>query len=261
MFVEIDNLKTYYETSGEGKPIVLLHGWGGNHNSWYPITQNLQKYFKVITLDFPGFGQSQLSSQEWEIEDYAKHFQKFLTNIEIFNEKPTLIGHSFGGTVSIKYASLYLQNIEKLVLVNAKAIKEKKDLKKKLYKVVAKTGKTATNILDSKIQKKLKEKLYNHIGEHDYEQLEGVLKKNFINIINEDLSSDLEKIKVPSLIIWGENDKDTPLSDAKIINKLLDNSRLKVFPNTGHISYLERPEEFCKTVRKFIQNISQKVNC
>lgn len=250
MFITVQNLKTYYEISGKGKVIVLLHGWGGNHDSFYPIFQELKNDYEVVSLDFPGFGESELANSVWGINEYTEHLRSFLENMKI--EKVNLVGHSFGGTIAASFSILYPELVENLVLVSAKLLKPKRELKKVLYQIGAKTGKLATTFLNKETQNILRKKLYDYIGEYDYFEAEGILQKNFVQVINTDLKEDLKKIKSRTLIVWGEKDDVTPISDARIIKQEIRNSELIIFPNSAHFSYLDEVEKFCALIRKQI---------
>lgn len=260
MYFTINNLKTFYEISGKGKSILLLHGWGGNHNSWFPVTQILQKRFRVITLDLPGFGQTQFAEKPWHIKDYVNFVSEFFhdlkPNAASEPNNLTIVGHSFGGTIAAQLAICNPQLTKNLILVDAKLIKPHNTMKKSFYQVLAKSGKIATNLLSSKTKEKLRKKLYQQIGEHDYEQTSGVLRQNFLNIISKDYRAELAQISAKTLIVWGEKDQDTPLTDAKAIYGLIPNSKLVTFENAGHFSYLDETDKFCKIVKSFIMSPS-----
>ena len=117
----VKNINTNYIQYGEGKDILLLHGWGQKVEAFRPIIESLKKDFKVYTLDFPGFGRSEEPKTIWSVYDYADMVEKFVKELEIKN--PTIFGHSFGGRVAIRYSSLY--NVNKTFLVSAKAFKNK----------------------------------------------------------------------------------------------------------------------------------------
>ena len=154
MFATIDNLKIFYEISGQGNPIILLHGWGGNHNSFFPITEVLRENFQVITLDLPGFGESEASKLIWGIKEYAKFLSEFISKIKI--KDPVLIGHSFGGTIAAAFANKKDLKPKKLVLVDAKLVKPNNNFKKVLFQITAKTGKVMTSFLNKNLQQKIR---------------------------------------------------------------------------------------------------------
>ena len=102
-FIKIGNINLHYQVCGEGHPLILLHGWGCDVNIFNLVQQDLENKFKVYTIDFPGFGQSDPPAEIWGIEDYTRCLEEFTTRLSITN--PILLGHSFGGRVSILYGS------------------------------------------------------------------------------------------------------------------------------------------------------------
>ena len=109
MFIKIDDLKVYYEVEGQGHPILLLHGWGQSVAAFQPVFDYLKQNFRVYSLDFPGFGQSEEPQTVWSVYDYADMVEKFVKQLDIKN--PTIFGHSFGGRVGIIYAGRHTFSI------------------------------------------------------------------------------------------------------------------------------------------------------
>ena len=225
MIKKIKDLDINYIQYGEGPDIVLLHGWGQNIAMMDPLGKNLNDKFKITILDLPGFGSSETPSFAYTISDYTELLHEFLDKLNI--KKPTLIGHSFGGRVAINYASIY--EIDKLVLFGSPFIvREKKGLKIKILKSLKKI-----KILDG-----LAESVKKHIGSEDYKAANGIMREILVKTVNTDLTDSASKIKVPTLLIWGENDEAVPVSEAKILEKTIDDSALIVLPGT-HYCYLE----------------------
>jgi len=247
----VQGVVVHFQKDGHGKPVLLLHGWGGNHNSWFPIYERLKKMFEVFALDLPGFGQSGSPDLNWQLDDYAGFLKMFIR--QEIGENVSLIGHSFGGQAAIRLASLYPQMVSKLVLTDSAGIRNLGNPKKMGIMQLAKIGKSLFSLPGlNKFQEKARQKLYRIIGEHDYEEA-GVLKEIFKNIINEDIRRDLPQIFIPALIIWGGKDKTTPLKDGRLMQKLLPDSQLVVFENGSHFAYLEEPERFTRQVVDFLK--------
>src|SRR5580765_173215 len=103
MFTRINGLRLAYEADGEGPPLCLLHGWGGEARSMWPLHQRFARRYRVYSLDFPGFGRSAMPPSTWGVTDYADCVLGWLDEIRI--ERPVLIGHSHGGRVAISLAA------------------------------------------------------------------------------------------------------------------------------------------------------------
>lgn len=252
MIVEIDGLRINYKVSGNGKNIILLHGWGGQIISFKLVHEYLEKHFKTYSIDLPGFGESDMPSVPWGVNEYADLINKFIQKLNI--DEPILLGHSFGGRICLYLASEYLININKVILVNSAGIKPKRGIKYyfKVYTYKA-VRKTLSLPLINKYTKNMIERARNKFGSSDYNNAPEIMKKTMIKVVNEDLKSLLPKIKSPVLLIWGENDTTTPVSDAKIMKKLIPDAGLVVFKNAGHFSYIDKLNDFLIVLNSFLK--------
>lgn len=240
-----------YTDQGKGEVVVLLHGWGANLHTFDDVAARLEKKYRVIRIDFPGFGTSSLPPDSWKIIDFSKLVAAVIEKLDI-KSVYALAGHSFGGRVSIKLISAELLQPEKLILIDAAGVKPPKTAKKTVYKVIAKTGKAVTSLPGlGLIREKLRKKLYESAGSTDYLNA-GPMQKVFLNTINEDLLPEVHKITQPTLLLWGENDTDTPVSDAKKMEAELSDARLAVYPDAGHFVYRDKFDEVMQEMEKFL---------
>lgn len=224
MIKKIKDIDINYVQYGTGKDVVLLHGWGQNIQMMDPLGK-LLKNCRITILDLPGFGSSMEPSFAYNISDYASLLHEFLKELKIDN--PILIGHSFGGRIAIYYASMY--QVSKLVLFGSPFIKRENDsLKLKVFKSLKKI----------KFLNNLAEVMKNHLGSEDYKNASGVMRQILVNTVNTDLSSNASKITCPTLLIWGNNDEAVPVSEAKKLESLINDSALIVLNGT-HYCYLE----------------------
>lgn len=225
MIKKIKNLDINYAQYGEGKDVILLHGWGQNIQMMEPLGKNLMDRNRVTIIDFPGFGCSETPDFAYTIYDYTEILHEFLKELNIL--RPILIGHSFGGRIAICYAARY--DVEKVVLFGSPCIKiETKSLKVKILKTLKKI-----KFLDS-----LADIVKSHIGSEDYKNAKGIMREILVNVVNEDLSSCAKKITAPTLLIWGDRDEAVPVSEAREIEKIISDSALIVLNGT-HYCYLE----------------------
>lgn len=256
MEVNIKGLKIRYIVEGEGKDILLLHGWGGSIESFLPVFNSLKNYigekgnfnYRIWCLDLPGFGKSQIPSDNWGSYEYANFVKSFLDHFNI--KKVILIGHSFGGRLSIILGAKYVDLVEKIILIDSAGIIPKRGLdyyiKVCLYKILK-----SFFLFFIKDKEKVSDKLSSLFGSKDYKKA-NKLRKNLVKVVNEDLQPLLKKIKCPVLIFWGENDKDTPLYMGKIMEKEIKDSGLVMLENAGHFSYLDNFYKFDLVLKKFL---------
>lgn len=252
MYFKYKDIDLYYEKYGNGKEeLVILPGWGDTRKSFSHIISLLADYYTIYIVDYPGFGNTVFPPHDMTIYDYSDMIKEWLDSLSL--ENATLLGHSFGGRILITLTGYYHYNYEKIILMNAAGIKPKKTLqsvfRKRYYKLLMKMG----NILPSSIRKKFKDYLFSHFASSDYKSLLPIMRKTFQNIISEDLTSYLEEINSQTLILWGNDDTSTPVKDAYLMRKKIKNSKLYVFKNTGHFTYLEQAIKTIELIAGFIE--------
>jgi pimeloyl-ACP methyl ester carboxylesterase len=159
-----------------------------------------------------------------------------------------IVGHSFGGRVGIKLASEHPELISKLVLVDSAGFASKAT-KKKFYRIIAKIVKP---IFKPKTMQGLRRKIYQKIGAEDY-LATPELQTTFVNIVTEDLTADMADIRLPTLVIWGRNDKDTPVRQGERMYATIFNSQLVILEHAGHFSFIDQPQRFAEVLKKFIK--------
>lgn len=253
MQVEINNCNIYYEVLGEGKPVILLHGWLATLETMRPIANNLCKNFKVYLVDVIGFGKSDLPEHPLNTEDFGNFLKDFVDKLNI--ENPILIGHSNGGRIIINAVGRGIVKANKIVLIDSAGIKPKRNLWYYLKISFYKCGKFFLNLLpNTKGIKKFKEKLRSKVGSEDYKTSANVLKETMKLIVNEDMSYLLPKISVPTLLFWGSLDTATPISDARKMEKLIPDCGLIEYAGSTHFSYLENINNVNAVLNEFLKN-------
>lgn len=231
-------------------PIIILHGWGLHGGVYGELKKLLEKEgFKAFIPDLPGFGKEPLRSQTMMLDDYVGFVDEFLNANKIV--KPIIIGHSFGGRVALKYAFKYPEKVTKLVLTGAPVIRSRV-FKRKISYMVSIAGGQLFRFLPKTTKGFLRKLLYFSIGEWDYYKA-GPLKQVFKNIISEDLVFYAKNVKVPVLLVWGENDRVVPVSDMKKIVKIIPHATFSVVKDAGHKLPYEKPVEFFKAIKPFLQ--------
>lgn len=248
----IENLFRKVSGDPEGKPAILMHGWGCNHTTVASIERVLADCgMKVYNVDFPGFGNSPEPPETWGVEEYTRLIERLCAREGI--TAPMLVGHSFGGRVAILFSSR--NEVSKVVLVDAAGVRPRRSLsyhlkvwRFKLYKrlCLAILGKEKG---ERRIEAARKAK-----GSADYAAASPVMRRILSRVVNEDLCSVMPSIKAPTLLIYGENDTATPVRDARKIESLVAGSGLVVFKDAGHYSFLDRPAQFAAVLTSFIKS-------
>ena len=248
MQVVVNSLLTQYERVGKGNSVLVLHGWGDNSKGWRDAVARLTKRFEVVTVDLPGFGGTQTPEEAWGLGEYAAFVGSFLGKIRV---RPyAVIGHSNGGAIAIRGLTNGDFQVEKLVLLDSAGIRSEYMGRKKLLRVATKTGKLFTKPLPSKIKKRLRRKVYETIGS-DILVVER-LQETFKKVVTDDVQKDAAVLKVPTLLIYGEDDLDTPVQYGRILHNLIGGSTLEVVPGAGHFAHRDQPEQVFGLIQEFL---------
>ena len=241
MIKRIKDVDINYIDYGEGEnTIVLLHGWGQNIEMMKPIGDKLKKDNRIIIVDLPGFGSSSEPNTIWTMYDYTEAIHDLLEELKINN--PIMIGHSFGGKISLIYASKY--KVSKLVLFGSPFKQEIKKLsfKTKVLKFLKKVP--VINKLEGFAKK--------HIGSRDYKQASDFMRKILVEHVNLDITEDVKKIKCPTLVVWGTMDQEVPVERAYELEKLIEDAGVVVYEGASHYAYLERLGQTINVLKSFI---------
>jgi len=221
-----------------------LHGWGSNSERWALIAEKISQGvpggpgpFKVIVPDLPGFGKSDALATAWNMNNYVNCVEEFVRTINL--GEFYLAGHSFGGALAAKLAIKRPQEVKKLFLIAAASVR-KRTSKKSFIKKVAKIIKNLSFVPGYAFFRKAFYKFI--IRKSDYPYVDGLMKETFKNVISEDLSQFTGFIRTPTVIIWGDKDKSTPIEDAYFMNQRIKNSKLVVIPGAGHRLNKDNPE-------------------
>lgn len=249
--ITLQGLTAHYRESGpeSAQPIVLMHGWGCNASTLASIEAVAAETCHVYNIDFPGFGQSEEPKSVWGVEEYTAWLAELISKLGI--KRPILLGHSFGGRVAILYASR--SDVDKVILVDAAGIKPRRKLSYYVKVYSFKTMKAlAKLILGREKAQAYIDKQRQKRGSADYASSSPTMRAILSKVVNEDLKSVMPSIKAPTLLIWGENDTATPISDAKTMERLIPGAGLVAFPACGHYSFLDNPVQFAAVLRSFL---------
>lgn len=239
MKIKIQGININYIQYGKGKDILLLHGWGQNIAMMKPLGDNFSDQFRITILDLPGFGESDEPEKSWTISKYSSVLEEFLKALDV--KKPIIIGHSFGGRIAIRYSAR--NTVEKLVLFGSPCIRinEKLSLSVRILKKLK-----TLPLLDE-----LGEHMKKYIGSRDYKAASPIMRQTLVQVVNEDLSKYAREIEEPTLLIWGEQDTEAPVSDAKELEKIMIDAALIIIPGT-HYAYLENLPQVVNILNSFL---------
>lgn len=234
------------------KQLLILPGWNGTKKTWQNFINIAQKDYEVILLELPCFGDEPCPNKVWGVEDYANFVAQKIKNLNLI--KPTIIGHSFGGQVAAYLVANNPKLISQLILSGPAILRPKQNLKRFIFGFIASFSKTFFQLpIVCKFAIKAKKILYHLANSPDYNNTSGIKREIFKKVIRQDITDQLNKIDLPTLIIWGKKDRFVPLKNGKKIAKLIKNSKLKIISNGKHGLHISQTIIFYRIIREFLE--------
>ncbi len=257
MFAEAKGARIYYEITGpeNASRVVLLHGWGCHTGMMKPVADSLSADHRVLIPDFPGHGQSSRPPEPWGVPEYAACLRELLAQLSFL--PCAVVAHSFGCRVAVFLAAEDKTLFTRLVLTGAAGLKapmseesrRRSEKFKKEKELAEKIGRIPGL---SRWSEKKAEQLRQKYGSADYKALDAEMRKTFVRVIQQDLREFYPQIVQPVLLIWGENDQETPLWMGQEMEKMIPDAGLVIFENGSHFAYLEQNARFNTILRSFL---------
>ncbi|MFO0704271.1 MAG: alpha/beta hydrolase [Patescibacteria group bacterium] len=241
-FDEILPVTKVGESGDKPKTLIFLHGWGGSKQSLRRLAEMTLPEAKKILLDLPGFGESENPPKDWGITQYTNLIHDFLKNFGFSNVD--IIGHSFGGSIALKAAASHTPHIRKIVTIAPSWIRKEIDHTKGKYSLIK-------PIFDK--LPLLKRGVYKVFFPDSDLMRYPELQDNFKKIVNEDLTEEIRNLTTPTLIIWGSEDSQTPVENAKLLHSLLPHSRLEIIEGHKHNIPVKYPDLLERQINEFLR--------
>ncbi|MBI4536350.1 MAG: alpha/beta hydrolase [candidate division NC10 bacterium] len=250
MLIRINGLETYYTLEGEGAPVLLLHGWGVSNESFASLAPVLAERFQVLRVDLPGFGWSEGPPVAWGSAEYRDHVAALLDGLSI--GRAAVLGHSFGGRIAIRLAAEQPARVARLVLVASAGLRAPRRWR---YYVRVGTTKLLKGLCRvpgcGGFCRRALERWAGRVGSRDYRKA-GAMRPTLVRLVNEDLAPLLPAVEVPTLILWGDQDREVGQAAMETLTARIRNARLVVFPGAGHFPFLDAPAEFLNALLPFL---------
>jgi pimeloyl-ACP methyl ester carboxylesterase len=263
--VSLNGRSTHYVARGQGEPVVLVHGFNMDLNTWMFNIDALAERFKVFALDLWGLGFSSRAPLDYGYDLYAKQLELFFDAMGI--EQATLVGHSMGGGTAITFSLRHPQRVHKLVLVDATGIPNPLPLRAKLF-TMPRVGEFLLGINNDYLRRKNLQDVWlfdgNMLGPDlfarvsQFQKVAGtsevlleILRKEFFHTLDAEVRQ-LDETGIPTLIVWGRHDVSIPLEIGEQMHQAISGSRFVVIDDCGHMPNFERPAQFNKRLLAFI---------
>ena len=269
-WVTIDGRRVNVIELGSGPPVVFIHGLSGSWQNWLEQLPVFAREHRVITFDLPGFGASDMPREKITIRGYGRFVDALLDELGV--SSAAVVGNSMGGFIGIELAIRFPERVERLVLVSAAGLSIEYLRNERALallnvaenRLAAYSGWLASRS-DALARRPGARRMIFGIVAHRADLLPGPLvaeqvrgsgKPGFLPALDAltdyPIRDRLGEIACPTLIVWGAEDKLVPARDADEFARLIPNSRKVVWPDTGHVAMLERPEAFNALVQAFL---------
>lgn len=250
MQIVVNGLLTTYQQSGEDKRLlVMLHGWGDSHQTFDVLVSHLSKTYTVVSLDLPGFGASQAPEKVWNLDDYTQFIEGFIKKLKL--NPYAFLAHSNGAALAIRGLATGVLSSEKLVVLSGAGIRDRQKMRKLGLKAIAKSGKAATFWLPSRQKQKLRKALYGAAGSDMLVAPE--LQETFKKTVSQDVQTDATKLKIPVLLIYGENDRATPPLYGRLYHELINDSTLEIVGGAAHFVHQDQATKVAALIEEFLR--------
>lgn len=237
------------------KSVIVLHGWGLSADRFAPLRIRLgKKGYRVFVPDLPGFGKAAPPSTVVDLSFYVRFLHSYIRKQAI--KRPILIGHSFGGRIALKYQYTYPDDVDALIFTGTPGFTPIPRKRLTFFIAFAKVGKVISSIPPfSFFQKNIRRWYYYLVGARDYYRATGVMQGTFKKIVQEELSQYMKTIHVPCLLVWGENDRITPLWIARRMKESIKGAVLSIIPDANHGVSYKCPDVFVSVIVPFLTTI------
>ncbi|MDR0857548.1 MAG: alpha/beta hydrolase [Oscillospiraceae bacterium] len=226
------------------RSVLILEGWGTSTLQYSALAKHLSAKYRVLVPDFPGQGATPEPAESMSCADYVTWVNGFAEERGLTDGTPvTLIGHSHGGRVILKAAGRFAFPVEKIALIDSAGIVPPRIPLKLSYRIARTLLKPFPKLLDAYKSKR---------GSADYRAASPVMRDTLVKVVNEDMRGRLREITVPTLLIWGENDTATPLSDAKLMAAQIADCGLVTVAGAGHYAHLDNPALVYSVIDSFL---------
>ncbi len=260
------DIKLYSKILGKGQAVVMLHGFGTSHYTFSRLVPELSKHFKIYALDLKGFGKSQKPNDgRYSVYDQAIVIENYLRERKL--KHIILVGHSYGGGVALVLALMHPEWIDKLVLIDSASYNQQlpKLIRWLQFPILGKLGffllpssyevKESYKYAfydDSKIPEDIISEYTHNLYLPGAKSVYYEASKELVPDDIEHISRQYKKIKIPTLIIWGNNDIVIRKDKALRLHHDIQNSHLKIISECGHIPQEEKPDETLHILEKFM---------
>ncbi len=241
--IRIKGISIREEIQGEGEPVLMVHGWGANIELLQPLAQRLSRLgFRCYMLDLPGFGESDEPPAAYSVSDYAAFCLAYLDHHGLGTAH--YFGHSLGGRIGLALAADHDERIKKMALSNSAGIRIKPSLHSRMRLNLYRGMRAGLEAVGAKSAALMLRAQYSRrYGSLDFQAASPVMRQTLIKVVNQDLLECAARVAAPTILIWGDQDEETPLWMGRKLEETIPDAALVVHAGAGHYAYLDFPDK------------------
>jgi pimeloyl-ACP methyl ester carboxylesterase len=265
--VKLDGRKTHFVKKGEGSPVILIHGFNLDHNTWIENMDVLARYFTVYAVDLWGSGFSTREPLDYGFELFVEQIKQVMDHLKL--ARAHLVGHSMGGGTAIAFSAAHPDRVDRLVLVDSVGISRPTTLRERVFRLPW-LPEFLQSLPTDLIRRKNLLDFWVHDGElltdeiftalTGFQKIEGstratldMLRRDFFNSIDGEIDR-LGELSIPTLLLWGRHDNAVPIEAGWTMHGRLPGSRFEVFDRSSHMPNFDEPDRFNELVVGFLQD-------
>ncbi len=241
--IVISGIEIRERVVGQGRPLLMIHGWGAHIDLLQPLVSWLGRYdYRLYMFDLPGFGESAEPAAPLSIFDYARFCCDYLDYHGL--RRVHYFGHSMGGRIGLALGSGHGHRIEKMVLSNSAGVKNRPPFHSRLRLRCYKSVRDGLGRLGADgLAERLAARYHRRYGSSDFQQASAVMRQTLVKVVEQDLLGHAARVAIPTVLLWGDQDQETPLWMGRKLESAMLDAALVVYEGAGHYAYLDFPEK------------------
>jgi len=265
--IDLDGRSTHFLKRGQGEPLIMVHGFNMDLVSWLYNIDAFARHYTVYAIDLWGFGFSTREPKDYSFDLFVEQLRLFTETLDI--KQAVMVGHSLGGGAIIPFTIGYPDRVSKLVLVGCVGLPYKMPERSKFFKIpvvpellmgINNDFIRRKNLLDLWVYDNdlMTDSYFNQCIQ--FQKVKGstrvllkILRSDFFQTLGDDVDA-LGKSGLPILLLCGRHDRAVPISVSQELHRRMPGSTLKIFEETGHMPFFEKPDEFNQFVLDWLSS-------
>jgi pimeloyl-ACP methyl ester carboxylesterase len=240
------------EASQRAPLLIWGHGWGHTHRALLPLAESMRRVAPLVLVDFPGFGESPMPPGPWGTEDYADAMAEWLATLPA--GRRVWVGHSFGSRVGLQLAARHPELVQGLFLIAAAGLPRQRSPAARIRFAARRWAFRIARSLTP--EGPARDRLRERFGSADYRQA-GAMRPVLVKAVSENLSEPARAVRCPTVLLYGEHDRETPPDIGERLQRLIPDAQLHVLRGFDHWNVLtEGQHQVTHRLSEFLERLS-----